>query len=399
MKVLIAGGGIGGLTAALCCLHFGHDVTVFEQAAKLGEVGAGIQIPPNAMKVFKALKIELLIKENAFQPQSIEAKMGETGRNIFTIPLASHAVDVWGAPYLHIHRADYIHALRKALTARAPNAIHLDVAVTHYDHTETGVTVTLSNGQKFTGDILIGADGIRSVIREQMLGPDTPVFTGNVAWRAVVPMDKLGAHAPNPTACVWMGKGRHCVTYRLRRGELANFVGVVERDDWTEESWATQGEPKDALNDFADWHPTITTLIQNIDPGSLFRWALFDRAPLSKWVDGNVALLGDAAHPMLPFLAQGAAMAVEDAWTLAHGISQDIRLAHNALTDYQIKRFERTKKTQAGSRANMKTFHKRTTLSQLSTYAPMWLAGKLMPKIVHTRMDWLYGYDVTQDRR
>jgi len=398
VKVLIVGGGIGGLTAALCCLHFGHDVTVFEQAAELGDVGAGIQVPPNAMKVLEALGLAESISKNAFQPEAIEARMGESGRNIFTVPLAQPAIDRWGAPYLHIHRADYIEALKNALAERAPDALRLGSCVTAFRQQDEGVTLTLKSGTEFLGDILIGADGIKSTIREKLFGADRPRFTGNVAWRAVVAKERLNVDIPNPTACAWMGRGRHAVTYWLRRGELVNFVGVVERDDWREEGWSEKGHADDALRDFEGWHPAITQLIRSIQPGDLFRWALFDRAPLPQWNDGHVTLLGDAAHAMLPFLAQGAAMAVEDSWVLAREISHAARPLDESLMTYQNLRLKRTSKVQAASKANMKTFHQKGRLGQLKTYGPMWLAGKIMPSIVHQRMNWLYDFDVTQNQ-
>jgi len=393
MKVILSGGGIGGLTAALCCLHHGHDVIVLEQASELSEVGAGIQIPPNAMKVFQALGIAGQIAETAFQPEAIETRMGESGVTLFKIPLADHAVKTWGAPYYHIHRADYIAALSAALAQRAPDAVRLGAAVTGYEQDEASVTAILANGERVTGDVLIGADGIHSPVRAQMLGRDQPVFTGNVAWRAVVPMEQLGADAPNPTACAWMGRGRHAVTYRLRRGTLANFVGVVERDDWTKEGWNEMGTAEEAMRDFAGWHPMITRILE--EAGALYRWALFDRLPLKTWTQGRVALLGDAAHPMLPFLAQGAAMAVEDAWVIASMLSKLGRPAPTSLQAYQDRCFDRATDVQARSRANAKTFHKRTLAGRLSTYGPMWMAGKVAPGIVHNRMDDLYRHDVT----
>ncbi len=398
MHILIAGAGIGGLTAALCALHFGHSVTVLERAEALREVGAGIQLPPNAMRVFRALGLEAEIARNAFAPDAIEARMGETGRTLFTIPLSDAAQQRWGAPYLHIHRADYIAALRDALKARAPGCLRLGAELTDYRSTQDGVDVVLESGESLSADILVGADGIRSVVRERMLGPDAPVFTGNIAWRAVVPIHALGDHAPRPTACAWMGRGRHAVTYRLRRGTLANFVGIVERTDWTKESWSEPGDTAEARADFADWHPTITTLLNAVPEGALYRWALYDRAPLSRWTDGPVALLGDAAHPMLPFLAQGAAMAVEDAWVLARELAYPGRAPSDSLRAYQSVRLPRTAAAQAGSRANMGTFHQRTLLGRAKTYGPMWLAGRLAPTLVHRRMDWLYGHDVTQGR-
>ena len=397
MKVLIAGGGIGGLTAALCCHHFGHDVTVFEQASELTEIGAGLQVPPNAMKVFEALGIDKAIAQKAFRPHAIEARMGVSGRSIFTIPLGQSAAKMWDSDYLHIHRADFIDTLKLALLSRIPNGLQLGAAVTGFNQGPETVKVRLSDGRDISGDVLVGADGIKSVIRETMFGPDAPVFTGNVAWRVVVPITALSSHPPNPTACVWMGRGRHGVTYRLRGGDWANFVGVVESKDWTQEGWTEKGNPEDALKDFEGWHPTITDIIKSAAPDSLYRWALYDRAPLESWTQGRTALLGDAAHPMLPFMAQGAAMAVEDSWVLARELSQSERSAAQSLRAYHNIRSARTAKAQATSRANMSRFHQRTLLGKLATYGPMWLAGKIAPKAVHKRMDWLYKFDVTKE--
>lgn len=392
MRAIISGAGIGGLTAALCFLHHGAEVTVLERAPELGEVGAGIQLPPNAMKVFQTLGFEDALVDIAFRPEALEARMGRSGLELFNIPVANAAIKRWGAPYLHIYRADYIALLHNALRAKRPDAVQLGTEIIGYEQTTNAIHAQLADGSHITGDVLIGSDGIHSRIRTTMVGDDTPVFTGNVAWRAVVPTEKLGDLAPRPTACVWMGPGKHCVTYRLRRGALINFVGVVERDDWTIESWSERGTKAEALADFDGWHPTITHILNEAE--ELYRWALFDRAPLSKWTDGRVALMGDAAHPMLPFMAQGAAMAVEDAWTLA----QQLALTENApraLQDYQALRQARASHVQALSRANAKTFHKRTRLSQLGTYGPLWLAGKIVPTSIHARQDWLYGHDVT----
>ncbi|MGB0922474.1 MAG: FAD-dependent monooxygenase [Alphaproteobacteria bacterium] len=395
MKVLISGGGIGGLTTALACLHYGHDVQIFEQATAMGAVGAGIQIPPNAMKIFQALGVEDKIRANAFQPEAIETRMGESGITLFTIPLARQAITRWGAPYLHIHRADYIAALAECLTAAAPSALMMEAQAESYTQDDNSITLHLDDGRHFSGDVLIAADGIHSRLRHQMLGKDEARFTGNVAWRAVVPIDQLGAFAPNPTACAWMGAGRHAVTYRLRRGKLANFVGVVEREDWTKESWNEPGAPADALQDFAQWHPTITRLLEAVNPDALFRWALFDRKPLPQWTHGRAALLGDAAHPMLPFMAQGAAMAVEDAWAIAAELSKPDANITDALASYQRRRHARTVMLQNASRANAKTFHQRTTFGRLKTYGPMWLGGRFLPNLVHGRMDPIYGHDET----
>jgi len=393
MNILIAGGGIGGATAALCLHHFGHQVRVLEQAAQPDEVGAGIQISPNGMKVFQALQVDRRIAKTAFCPQALEMRIGTSGRKIFSIPAGAQALARWGAPYLHIHRADLLSALHAELAARAPNVLRLGTQVTGYTQTETHVDVQCADGAPMRCDVLIAADGIHSAIRAQMLGPDTPRFTGNVAWRATVPMSALGALAPPPTACVWVGPGRHAVTYRLRGGALANFVGVVERDDWRHESWTLEGSRQDALADFAGWHPIVRQVIASA--GTYFRWALYDRAPLATWTEGRVALLGDACHPTLPFMAQGACMAIEDAWVLAASLTKAPTRPARALNAYFASRIARTSALQRAARANAKTFHKRSVVQRVATYGPMWLAGKLAPGFVNARQDWIYGHDVT----
>jgi len=390
LRIIIVGAGIGGLTAALCCAHQGFKPIVLERAAMAGDVGAGIQIPPNAMKVFDAIGIADRISRDAFEPDAIEARMGPSGRRLFQIPLKTYAQTRWGAPYLHIHRTDYIAALMDSL--RGQGVIQFGAKIKKFSQDEGAVCVQLEDGSNVCGDVLIGADGIHSVIREQLHGSDAARFTGNVAWRAVVPIAALGDLAPDTTACLWMGPGRHAVTYRLRRGELANLVAVVERADWQEEGWAVKGNLAEAQADFAGWHPKILRLLEKAE--ILHRWALFDRKPLPFWSQGRVTLLGDSAHPMLPFMAQGAAMAVEDAWSVVSHLARVDRV-EAALELYQTARITRTSKVQAASFANAKTFHQRTTLGQIMTYGPMWLAGHLVPTAIHRRQDWLYGYDVT----
>ena len=394
-KVIIVGGGIGGLTAALAFHAFGWKVDVLERAAELSEVGAGIQISPNGMKVFRALGVEDRIARDAFQPESLEMRFGRSGKQIFEIEARQAIVERWGAPYLHLHRADLIDALSELLRTRQPHAVRLNVVCTGYENRGAKVVAHLQSGEAIEGDLLVAADGLHSNIRTQMLGPDQPDFTGNTAWRAVVPMERLGDLAPPPTACVWVGKRRHAVTYRLRGGTLANFVGIVESDAWTSESWTEQGTKEEVLADFAGCHPVINNLIEQAD--AHFKWALFDRKPLAKWVDGRAVLLGDACHPTLPFQAQGAVMAIEDAYLLAKLASDEANDMSSALQTYFESRQPRTAKVQAASRRNAKLFHKPTPLSRLMTYGPMWLAGRLAPAIIRSRQDPFYAYDVREE--
>ena len=392
MHVLIAGGGIGGLTTALAFLKRGHRVTVFEQSHQLDEVGAGLQISPNGMHVFDALGVSARVEKDAFRPRAQELRFGKGGGRILSIPLRDIARDRWGGEYLHVHRADLIDALGGALIDRAPDAVRLGCRVTGYRQDESSITAVLDSGEEVSGDLLVGADGIHSAIRTRINGEDKPRYTGNVAWRVVVPVSALGQYAPPETASVWVGSRRHAVTYRLRRGSLANLVGVVECKERLIESWTATGAREQALKDFKGWSPVIRTILEKAE--TLNRWALYDRDPLPKWVDGRAVLLGDACHPMLPFLAQGAVMAIEDAYVLARLVTQRETLPE-ALAAYENEGKPRTSRVQAGARHNAKLFHRADPISKLATYGPIWIAGQFLPAFAHGQYDWIYSHDVT----
>ncbi len=392
MKVLIAGGGIGGITAALCLLDAGIEVEVYERAAALGEVGAGIQISPNGVKVLLRLGLKPALDRIAFRPEALEMRMGASGTKLFAIPMRDVAEQRFGAPYYHIHRADLMTVLSDALRERGPHAVRLNKNLVAFERTGRGIRATFADDTPADGDVLIGADGIHSRVRERVFGAEKPRFTGNVAWRVVVPATARLKELVPPTACIWVGPGRHAVTYYLRGGKLINFVGVVERNDWQNESWTERGDKGELAADYAGWAKPIEAIIA--DAAECYRWALFDRDPLPKWSDGNVALLGDACHPMLPFLAQGAVMAIEDAWVLSRKLKAATN-APEALAAYEAERKPRTTRAQRGARRQMGLYHKRGWAAQLTTYGPMWLAAHLAPSVVHSRNDWLYSHDVT----
>ena len=393
MKALIAGGGIGGVTAALSLLDAGIEVELYERNAVFGEAGAGIQISPNGVKVLRRLGLERAIDAVAFRPESLEMRLGRSGARIFSIPMRDEAIRRYGAPYYHIHRIDLIKALTDALRARTPSSIHLNKEIESCGERDGRATLKFTDGSVTEGDVLIGADGIHSRVRAHLLGQMPARFTGNTAWRVVVPAANLPKDLVPPTACVWVGPGRHAVTYYLRRGELVNFVGVVERSDWQSESWTERGDKAELIADYKGWAEPVTRIIEQAT--DCYRWALFDRDPLPRWSQGRITLIGDAGHPMLPFLAQGAVMSIEDAWVLSRHLKETTDIPA-ALTAYEAARKPRTSRVQLGARRQMGLYHKRSTIEQLTTYAPMWLAARLTPAVVHTRNDWLYSLDVTR---
>ncbi|MEQ1754768.1 MAG: FAD-dependent monooxygenase [Micropepsaceae bacterium] len=396
MKAIIIGGGIGGVTAALCLLDAGIEVELHERSPALTETGAGIQLSPNGMKVLMRLGLHPEIDHVAFRPEALEMRMGKTGARIFSIPIRELALTGYGAPYYHVHRADLMSVLSRALQKRAPSCLYLNREFVSYEQDSTRVVARFSDGSEVSGDILIGADGIHSAVRAVRQGRTPARFTGNVAWRLVVPAtDRLHSLVP-PNATIWVGPGRHAVTYYLRRGELINFVGVVERDDWQKESWTEEGDVAQLRADYAGWATPVAEVVAQAT--SCFRWALFDRNPLDHWCDGRVALLGDACHPMLPFLAQGAVMAIEDSWVLSRTLRSAQEDLAADLAAYEALRKPRTSRVQLGARRQMGLYHQRTTFNQVATYGPMWLAANLMPGFVNSRQDWLYAFDVTSDQ-
>ena len=393
-QVLIAGAGIGGLTAALAFAKRGVDVTVCERADRIDEVGAGLQMSPNAMKVLRLLGLEESLRPFAFVPQHAAIRDFKTGEYYLKSALGKEIEARHGAPYWHLHRADLQRVLLKGCEAAGVN-IMLNAAVSHHSGilADNRVLVTLEDGRTLHTHLVVGADGIHSTVREQMLGPENPTFMKQVAWRGLIPVSELNIDI-QPDACVWAGPNRHFVSYYVRGGEYVNFVAVEEREDWTSESWREEGDIKELQQAFAGWHPEVSELIQSAK--SSFLWALNGREELPVWHKDGAVLLGDACHPMLPFMAQGAAMAIEDAYVLAEKLDQAAYLKEG-LIDYEKARKPRTTKIQKMSQMNAGLYHMeggvmlgKAKLKALQT------AARFMPKIIQSKLDGVYGYDVTR---
>ncbi|HSG90786.1 MAG TPA: FAD-dependent monooxygenase [Pseudomonadales bacterium] len=381
--ILVAGGGIGGLSAALCLARRGFPVRVLEQAEAFTEAGAGIQLSPNGMRVLRSLGLEARLLDVGFEPEAVEIRSWDRGRLLASTPLGAAARARWGAPCVHVHRGDLLTALVDA--ARADDAIELVAGAGVVDVEDHGGGVRVAGpGFEAEGSVLIGADGIHSRVRAFLFGAEAPRFTGNVAWRALVPAAALAAGLVRPTATVWWGPGAHFVHYYVRGGDLVNCVGVVEASDWREESWTRRGDPGELRRAFGAWHPDLQALLDGVDADSCYRWALFDRPPMSSWGRGRVTLLGDACHATLPFLAQGAVMAIEDGALLARCLEAVAEPAA-ALERYAALRRARTARVQRASRRNARIFHLR---------GPAALARNLFAGLAADRVSRdLYAYD------
>lgn len=388
-RILIAGAGLGGLTAALALLQRGFDVEIFEQAAQLHEVGAGIQLGPNGSRILIALGLGDAMREVVAEPAAKEVRLWSTGESWTLFDLGRDSLERFGAPYWMVHRGDFHRVLWQAVERAKPGAVHLGSrCVACSDQRDKGVLV-LEDGRRIEGVVVIGADGVHSRLRTHLFDAAKPQFTGLMAWRGIVPMERLPAELRRPVGTNWHGPGGHVVTYPLRRGTLLNFVGVVERDDWRSDAWTEQGSKEDCAADFAGWHPLVQAIIANLD--TAYKWALIGRAPMTAWSKGCATLLGDACHPTLPFLAQGAIMAMEDGVVLARCLEAHTGDVPGALRRYEALRIERTTSVVLGSAENTGRFHDAVLAD--AGKARDYMDREYPPGKGRTTFDWLFAYD------
>ena len=388
-KIIIAGAGIGGLALAVALLRRGIDVQVYEQADELIPLGAGLQISPNGTHVLSELGVLDSLQQVSSEPDAKKIRLWNTGQTWSLFDLGSECVAEYGYPYLMVHRGDLQAVLLSAACKLKPDVIRLGYRLTDFEQTADSLSVSFANGSTETGAILVGADGVHSSVRSKMFGAARAVYTGCSAWRGVIPAERLPSHLRISCGVNWVGPGRHVVTYPLRAGQLINFVGVVETDDWSTESWTASGTHAECAADFAGWHPDVHTLIDNIDVH--YRWALLGRTPIETWHRGRAVLLGDACHPMLPFMAQGAVMALEDAIVLARCVEAYGRDVAGAFSAYEKERVARANRCVLAADKNRELFHndRLTAPDDADRYAAsQWNEAK-----VRDRYHWLFSYD------
>lgn len=391
MKIAVAGAGIGGLTAALALKNSGFDPELYERSRLDNEAGAGIQLSPNAVKVLHALGLKSELEACGFQPQAVRLRSAGNGRLIAYRPLGGFSEDRYGAPYYHLHR----HTLHRLLVDQVHSrGIPLHTGVTAETAQETDDQVVLVTDQgEVRADLLVAADGLRSRL-QQALQPEAPAIesAGMVAYRAVVPTAALPRRLVEPAATVWMGPGAHLVHYYVDDGSRINLIGVVETDNDVQEASGSAVDPAALQDAFKGWNRRLTRLL--VAAESCHRWPLYQRPPLPVWSTARTTLLGDAAHPMLPFLAQGAAMAIEDGWVLSRVLEhREDEHPAKALSQYEQLRRMRTRKVQDESAAQGQMFHLRSPGARVARNLKLGVGCRLLPDLAMAQFDWLHGYD------
>ena len=385
------GAGIAGLTAGVALLRRGFEVTIHEQASELREVGAGVQIGPNGSRVLIDLGLGDALAKVVSVPDSKVVRVWKTGEERKLFDLSADCLERFGAPYWMIHRADLQTALAEAVRSLKPDVIQLGRKLVSVEETAQGVTLEFETGAPATSDLMIGADGVHSVVRGLVGQPDEASYTGILAWRGVVPASALPEPLRRPVGINWIGPGGHVVVYPMRDGELFNFVAFVESAEPIDESWSRRGAIEECLKDFAGWHPEVIALIERLEEPH--KWSLYGRAPFHGWSRGRACLVGDACHPTLPFLAQGACMAIEDGMILARCL--DEAPDHAAAFDrFEALRWERTAGVVRGSRQMADRFHN-PALAERET-ALAYIDREWATDTVKARYNWLFEYDATR---
>jgi salicylate hydroxylase len=390
LRIAIVGAGLGGLTAAIALRQQGFTATIYEQAKAFGAIGAGIQVGPNAVKVLRALGLEQGLRDFGATPHHHVGRNWRSGRVLFKSATRSACVERFDAPFYQVQRTDLHSHLHGALPQ---DAIRLGMRCTSIAQRDDAVVLRFDN-EEVEADLVVGADGIHSAVRGALVGADSPRFTGVICWRGQTTSDRLPPGLIPPDSLNWMGPGGCVVHYYVRPGNLVNWIAHRTADIWAEESWAVEGDKQELMTAFQGWHPSLLTLFEATE--RCYKWAIFDRDPLSQWSFGRVTLLGDAAHPMLPFLAQGGAMAMEDGLVLARTLGERPDDVVQALRRYEAARRGRTTRVQLGSRARADICQVRSPLAQLRRDAGYMLNQLLRPGAAIQKADWIYGYDAAR---
>ncbi|MGY4572623.1 FAD-dependent monooxygenase [Bradyrhizobium pachyrhizi] len=389
-SVLIAGAGIGGLAMALSLLRRGIDCDILEQSSELREVGAGLWISMNGVRVLRDLALTEQVEQNCIAAERRDIRLWSNGESW---PLYDRSSDAAGnQPYLLL-RAHLLKILVEGVRRLKPSAIHLNAHVVGFIQDDEGVRAKLADGTEIQGHALIGADGAHSKVRLGLIGNIESEYTNAIAWRGLVPVERLAPHQREHVVSTWIGPTAHVTAYPVKwqDTQLMTFSGQVDRADWLLESWSEKGSVKECLGDFQGWHSDIIELIRNVD--TLNKWGLFVRPSLETWSKGRVTLLGDACHSMLPYLGQGVNMALEDASVLARCFDDQPNDLAKAFRTYQDLRLDRTSRVVKSAAGMLPVFHN-PALNSVAT-AGDYIKTQWAPSATAARYDWIYQYDAT----
>jgi salicylate hydroxylase len=391
-RIAIVGGGIGGLAAALALERRGAETVVYEQSGELSEIGAGLNLTPNAVKALRALDLEAAVNAIAAETNFLNIRSWKSGRYISRTKRADFR-ERFGAPNLSVHRADLLEVLAGALKT---TQIRFGARCVGVDGGAHGASARFADGSAIEADVVVGADGIHSAVRESLFGADKPRFTGCICWRGMAPADAVPDDIDTQNGLMWMGPRGHVVHYPVRRGELVNIVAHIDSDAWTEESWTHECDVSEVMTTYAAWHPALTKLYPCSE--RWYKWALYDRDPLETWSIGRATLLGDSAHAMLPYLGTGAGMAIEDACVLAAAVARDGDNLGTALANYERLRVPRTKAAVLGARARAKENHLASPWARLKRDIKFALRERFGgDDTTAFQVGWLYDYDVGRE--
>jgi salicylate hydroxylase len=385
LPILIAGGGIGGLAAAHALARKGMPVRVLEQAPEFREIGAGIQLGPNVFAAFERLGLKETVLADVHRPPAMEMRCALSGESVTRIPLDDpRFLNKFKQPYAVTHRHDLHSVFIDA--CRSNNLVSLETGrtVEDFDQDDEGVTLTLQSGERIRGRALIGCDGMWSRVRDKVVGDGKPLVSGHIAYRAVLERDEVPKDLWSPDVILWAGPRTHLVHYPLRRGEIYNLVAVFHSKRYVE-GWNAEADAGALWEHFQDQRPEVLRMLERIETWRM--WVLCDREPVKEWTRGRVTLLGDAAHPMLQYLAQGACMATEDAVVLADAVSETPEDLSAAFRAYVQQRYLRTARVQIMARVYGEFYHARGPAAELRKM----MLGPRTPEESYDGISWLYG--------